>query len=119
MRKHIMYKKALAACGIAAAGLAMVAGPASAIGNSDGSSMSSQGNGGTNATGTAGDHSPNFHTLDNPNICLPEVHNIAVAVVGVAVPVEVPILNSTPKQICDVGQTTQGTGDSGVSHLIG
>ena len=114
-----MYKKALAAVGVAAAGIAMVASPASAISNSDGSTSSLQGPGGTNVTGTWGDHSPNFHTLDNPNICLPEVHNIAVAVVGVAVPVEVPILNSTPKQICDVGHTTQGTGDSGVSHLIG
>jgi hypothetical protein len=114
-----MYKKALAAAGVAAAGLAMIATPASAISDSDGSSTSMQGNGGTNATGTWGEHSPNFHTLDNPNVCLPEIHNIAVAVVGVAVPVEVPILNSTPKQICDIGQTTQGNGDAGISHLIG
>ncbi|MED7952202.1 rodlet layer protein, partial [Streptomyces sp. BE303] len=88
--------------------------PASAIGDSDGSAGSFQGNGGTNFTGTVGDHSPNFHFLDNANVCLPEVHNIAVAVLGVAVPVEVPILNSTPKQICNVGQNTQSSGDAGV-----
>ncbi|MFC8453017.1 rodlet layer protein [Streptomyces sp. CB03911] len=114
-----MIKKTLAAAGLAVAAIAMSAGSASAIADSDGSAVSVQGDGGTNATGTHGDHSPNFHTLDNPNICLPEVHNIAVAVIGVAVPVEVPILNSTPKQICNVGQNTQSSGDAGVSHLIG
>ena len=114
-----MIKETLAAAGLAVAASAMSAGSASAIADSDGSAVSVQGDGGTNATGTHGDHSPNFHTLDNPNICLPEVHNIAVAVIGVAVPVEVPILNSTPKQICNVGQNTQSSGDAGVSHLIG
>ncbi|MGF1427344.1 rodlet layer protein [Kitasatospora sp. LaBMicrA B282] len=114
-----MLKKSLAAAGMAAAALAMTAAPALAIGDSDGSAASVQGSGGTNATGTVGDKSPNFHTLDNPNICLPEVHNIAVAVIGVAVPVEVPVLNNQPKQICNVGQNTQSSGDSGVSHLIG
>jgi hypothetical protein len=114
-----MYKKALTAASLAVASVAMIASPAAAIGDSDGSASAVQGNGGTNATGTVGNGSSNFHTLDNPNICLPEVHNIAVAVVGVAVPVEVPILNSTPKQICNVGHTTQGTGDAGISHLIG
>ncbi|MEV7778226.1 rodlet layer protein [Kitasatospora sp. NPDC088351] len=114
-----MIKKSLAAAGLAAAAIAMSAGSASAIADADGSAVSVQGNGGTNHTGTAGNNSPNFHTLDNPNVCLPEVHNIAVAVIGVAVPVEVPILNSTPKQICNVGQNTQSSGDSGVSHLIG
>ncbi|WP_035847960.1 hypothetical protein [Kitasatospora azatica] len=114
-----MIKKTLAAAGMVCAALALSAAPAMAIADSDGSAASVQGDGGTNATGTTGDHSPNFHTLDNPNICLPEVHNIAVAVIGVAVPVEVPVLNSTPKQICNVGQNTQSAGDSGVSHLIG
>ncbi|MEZ0091499.1 rodlet layer protein [Streptacidiphilus sp. EB129] len=114
-----MIKKALAAAGVAAAALAMTSSPASALGDADGASMSHQGNGGTNVTGTWGDHSPNFHFLDNPNICLPEVHNIAVGVLGVAVPVEVPVLNSQPKQYCAIGQGTQGTGDSGVSHVIG
>jgi hypothetical protein len=114
-----VYKKTLSALGMAAAGIAMMAAPAAAIGNSDGSTSSVEGAGGTNVTGTWGNESPAFHTLDNPNICLPEIHNIAVAVVGVAVPVEVPILNSTPKQICNVGHTTQGVGDSGISHLIG
>jgi hypothetical protein len=114
-----VYKKTLSALGLAAAGIAMMAVPAAAIGNADGSTNSTEGAGGTDNTGTIGNSSPAFHTLDNPNICLPEVHNIAVAVVGVAVPVEVPILNSTPKQICNVGHTTQGVGDSGVSHLIG
>ncbi|GAA0675008.1 hypothetical protein GCM10010193_29970 [Kitasatospora atroaurantiaca] len=114
-----MIKKALAAFGVAAAGLAMTAAPAMAIADQDGQASSVQGNGGTNATGTAGNHSPNFHTLDNPNLCLPEVHNIAVAVIGVAVPVEVNALNTNPEQTCVVGQNTLGSGDGGVSHLIG
>ncbi len=114
-----MIKKAFSALGVAAVGLAMAASPAMAIGDSDGSATSLQGNGGTNATGTQGAHSPNFHTLDNPNLCLPEVHNIAVAVIGVAVPVEVKALNNNPQQTCVVGQNTQGSGDGGVSHLIG
>ncbi|WP_051940219.1 hypothetical protein [Phaeacidiphilus oryzae] len=114
-----MYKKALATLGVAAAGVAMAAAPASAIGDSDGSTAALQGNGGTNQTGTHGAMSPNFHTLDNPNVCLPEVHNIAVAVIGVAVPVEVPVLSTQPHQICNVGHTTQGNGDGGLGHLIG
>jgi opacity protein-like surface antigen len=114
-----MLKKALVTAGMCAAALAMTSAQASAISDSDGSAMSAQGNGGTNATGTWGNDSPNFHFLDNPNICLPEIHNIGVAVLGVAVPVEVPVLNSEPKQICSVGQSTQGHGDAGVSHVIG
>ncbi|GAA2129553.1 hypothetical protein GCM10009760_00900 [Kitasatospora kazusensis] len=115
-----MIKKAFSALGVAAVGLAMAAAPAMAIGDSDGSATSLQGNGGTNATGTQGAHSPNFHTLDNPNLCLPEIHNIAVgAVIGVAVPIEVPVLNNQPKQTCVQGQNTIGSGDGGVSHLIG
>lgn len=114
-----MYKKALATLGAAAAGVTLAAAPAFAIGDSDGSTASLQGNGGTNNTGTMGDLSPNFHTLDNPNVCLPEVHNVAVAVIGVAVPVEVPVLSQQTHQICNVGHTTQGTGDAGLSHLIG
>ncbi|MBV2154569.1 rodlet layer protein [Kitasatospora sp. SUK 42] len=114
-----MIKKSLAAAGLAAAAIAMSAGSASAIVDSDGAATSVQGNGGTNHTGTTGNGSPNSHVLDNPNICLPEIHNIAVAVIGIAVPVEVPVLNNQPKQICDVGQNTQSTGDAGVSHLIG
>ncbi|MEU1284420.1 rodlet layer protein [Kitasatospora sp. NPDC005856] len=115
-----MIKKSLAAVGLAAAALAMSAGSASAIVDSDGSATSVQGNGGTNHTGTYGDGSPNNHVLDNPNICLPEIHNVAVgALVGLAVPIEVPVLNNQPKQICNVGQNTQSSGDGGVSHLIG
>jgi len=114
-----MVKKVLAAAGLAASAVAVAAAPASAIGNSDGTTSSLQGAGGTNVTGTWGDNSPNFHFLDNPNICLPEIHNIGVAVLGVAVPVEVPIASTQPVQYCSVGQTTQGTGDSGVSHLVG
>ncbi|MFD5432785.1 rodlet layer protein [Kitasatospora sp. NPDC091257] len=114
-----MIKKSLAAAGLAAAAFAMSAGSASAIVDSDGAATSVQGNGGTNHTGTAGNGSPNNHVLDNPNICLPEIHNVAVAVIGIAVPVEVPVLNNQPKQICNVGQNTQSTGDAGVSHLIG
>ncbi|MFB7472337.1 rodlet layer protein [Kitasatospora sp. NPDC056184] len=114
-----MIKKSLAAAGLAAAAIAMSAGSAGAIADSDGAAVSAQGNGGTNHTGTYGDHSPNNHVLDNPNICLPEIHNVAVGVLGLAVPIEVPVLNSTPKQICNVGQNTQSSGDAGVSHLIG
>ncbi|RAJ35337.1 hypothetical protein K353_05204 [Kitasatospora sp. SolWspMP-SS2h] len=114
-----MIKKALAAAGVAAAGLATIASPAMAIGDADGAATSIQGSGGTNATGTSGNHSPNFHTLDNPNLCLPEVHNIAVAVIGVAVPIEADVLDNKPAQTCVVGQNTVGSGDGGVSHLIG
>ncbi|WP_051940220.1 hypothetical protein [Phaeacidiphilus oryzae] len=114
-----MVKKVLAAAGVAATAVAMAAAPASAIGDHDGSTNSLQGAGGTNMTGTWGNNSPNFHFLDNPNICLPEIHNIAVAVAGVAVPVEVPVASTQPKQYCSVGNTTQGNGDGGVSHLIG
>lgn len=114
-----MIKKAFSALGVAAVGLAMAATPAMAIADSDGSAASVQGNGGTNATGTTGNHSPNFHTLDNPNICLPEVHNIGVGVLAIVVPVEAKVLDNEPKQICNVGQSTQGSGDGGVSHLIG
>ncbi|MGW4382650.1 rodlet layer protein [Kitasatospora sp. NPDC004531] len=115
-----MIKKALAAVGVVAAGLAMSASPAMAIGDADGSATSLQGNGGTNATGTQGDHSPNNHVLDNPNICLPDIHNIGVgALIGIVVPVEVDALNNGAKQVCDIGQNTATAGDGGVSHLIG
>ncbi|MFI9269429.1 rodlet layer protein [Kitasatospora sp. NPDC052896] len=114
-----MIKKTLTA-GMVAAVLTLAAAPAVAIGDSDGSAASVQGNGGTNNTGTVGNNSPNFHVLDNPNICLPEIHNIGVgALIGVAVPVEVSALNNTPKQICNQGQATQSSGDGGISHLIG
>jgi len=114
-----MLKKTFASVGLAAAALAAVSTPAVAIGNADGSAGSIQGNGGTNASGTWGNHSPNFHFADNPNICLPEIHNIGVAVLGVAVPVEVDALNNQPKQTCVVGEGTIGSGDGGVSHLVG
>ena len=112
-----MLKKAIAATSLAAAALAMAAGSASAIGNSDGSATSLQGPGGTNTTGTWGSNSPNFHTLDNPNICLPEVHHVQVGLVPVQA--DVPVLNQQQHQICNVGQTTQGEGDGALSHLIG
>ncbi|MFE7565307.1 rodlet layer protein [Kitasatospora sp. NPDC057500] len=114
-----MIQKSFAAAGLAAAALAAAAAPASAIADADGAAGSFQGNGGTNFTGTVGDHSPNFHFLDNANICLPEIHNIAVGVAGIAVPIEVPIANSGGKQYCTQGQGTQSHGDAGISHLIG
>ncbi len=112
-----MLKKVLAVAGLAAAGVAMSAAPSLAIGDADGSAASVQGNGGTNATGTTGNHSPNFHTLDNPNICLPEVHHVQVGLIPVQV--DVPVLNQQQHQICNVGQTTQANGDGALSHLIG
>ncbi|MEY9840726.1 rodlet layer protein [Streptacidiphilus sp. EB103A] len=112
-----MLKKALAAAGIAAAAIAATAGPASAIGDSDGSATAMQGAGGTNVTGTWGDHSPNFHFLDNPNICLPEVHHIAVGLIPVQV--DVPVANQQSHQTCNIGQGTQSVGDGPASHLIG
>ena len=112
-----MLKQALSVVGIAGAAVAMVVSPAAAIGNSDGSTTSLQGAGGTNVTGTHGDNSPNFHTLDNPNICLPEVHHVQVGLVPVQV--DVPVLNQQQHQICNVGHTTQGAGDGALSHLIG
>ncbi|MBV6696297.1 rodlet layer protein [Kitasatospora aureofaciens] len=114
-----MIQKSFAAAGLAIAALAAAAAPATAIGDADGAAASIEGNGGTNFTGTVGNNSPNFHFLDNANICLPEVHNIAVGVLGVAVPVEVPIANSGGKQYCTQGQGTQSHGDGGVSHLVG
>ncbi|MFE0460566.1 rodlet layer protein [Kitasatospora sp. NPDC058965] len=112
-----MLKKVFATAGLATAALAMASAPSFAIGDADGSAASVQGDGGTNHTGTVGDHSPNFHTLDNPNICLPEVHHVQVGLIPVQV--DVPVLNQQNHQICNVGQTTQANGDGALSHLIG
>ncbi|MBF9073481.1 rodlet layer protein [Streptacidiphilus fuscans] len=112
-----MLKKALAYTGLAAAALAATATPASAIGDSDGSAVSSQGAGGTNITGTWGNDSPNYHFLDNPNICLPEIHHVQVGLIPVQA--DVPVLNQQEHQICNVGQPTQTDGDAAASHLIG
>lgn len=114
-----MLKKSLAGVGLTVAAIAGSITPAMAIGDSDGLANSLQGAGGTNMTGTWGDDSPNFHFLDNPNICVPEIHNIGVGVLGVAVPVEVPALSGQSKQYCSVGETVQGSGDHGISHVIG
>ena len=112
-----MLKKALAAAGIAAAAIAATAGPASAIGDADGTATAMQGAGGTNVTGTWGDNSPNFHFLDNPNICLPEIHHIQVGLVPVQA--DVPVLNQQGHQTCNVGQAAQSDGDAPLSHLVG
>ena len=112
-----MLKKALAAAGVAAAAVAMISSPASALGDSDGSTTSLQGAGGTNTTGTWGDNSPNFHFLDNPNICLPEIHHVQVGLIPVQA--DVPVLNQQSHQTCNVGQASQSTGDGALSHLIG
>ncbi|MDH6138660.1 pSer/pThr/pTyr-binding forkhead associated (FHA) protein [Kitasatospora sp. GP30] len=112
-----MIKKTLAVAGLAAAALGAAVSPASAIANADGSAASLQGNGGTNNTGTYGDHSPNFHFLDNANVCLPQIDHVQVGLLDVNA--EVPIGNQQPHQICNVGQTTQTTGDGVASHLIG
>ena len=112
-----MLKQALSVVGLAGAAVAMVVSPAAAIGNSDGSTTSLQGAGGTNVTGTHGDNSPNFHTLDNPNICLPEVHHVQVGLVPIQA--DLPIADQQLHQTCNVGHTTQGAGDGALSHLIG
>ncbi|MHA6762333.1 rodlet layer protein [Streptacidiphilus sp. PAMC 29251] len=112
-----MLKKAITATGIALTAVTMSMGSAAALGNADGNATSVQGPGGTNTTGTFGNHSPNFHTADNPNICLPEVHHVQVGLVPVQA--DVPILNQQQHQICNVGHTTQGEGDGALSHLIG
>ncbi|MGW2252260.1 rodlet layer protein [Kitasatospora sp. NPDC001660] len=114
-----MIQKSFAAAGLAVAALAAAAAPAAAIGDADGAAASIEGNGGTNFTGTVGNNSPNFHFLDNANICLPEIHNIAVSGAGIALPVEIPIANSGGRQYCTQGQGTQSHGDAGVSHLVG
>ncbi|MDH6121568.1 rodlet layer protein [Kitasatospora sp. GAS204B] len=114
-----MLKKVLAGTGIAVASLATLAAPAMAIGDADGSATSVSGNGGTNATGTMGNHSPSYHAADNLNLCLPEVHHVQVGVL-VPVQVDVPIANQQQHQICNVGETTQGNGDGPLlSHAIG
>ncbi|MDH6138659.1 MULTISPECIES: rodlet layer protein [Kitasatospora] len=112
-----MLKKVFATAGLATAALAMASAPSFAIADADGSAASIQGDGGTNHTGTFGDHSPNFHTLDNPNICLPRIDHIQIG--GVPINVEIPVLNQQQVQQCNVGQTTQTTGDAPLSHLIG
>ncbi|MCX4744552.1 rodlet layer protein [Kitasatospora sp. NBC_01287] len=114
-----MLKKTLAGAGLAFASLAAVASPAMAIGDADGSAASVSGNGGTNHTGTVGEHSASYHAADNLNLCLPEVHHVQVGVL-VPVQVDVPIANQQQHQICNVGQTTQGEGDGALlSHAIG
>jgi hypothetical protein len=103
--------------GLVVSAAAMSVSPAMALGNADGSSTSVQGDGGTNATGTMGHNSPNFHTADNANICLPEVHHVQVGLIPVQV--DIPVLNQQQHQICNVGHTTQTDGDAPLSHLIG
>ncbi|WP_037602271.1 hypothetical protein [Streptacidiphilus rugosus] len=112
-----MFKKSLAGVGIAAAAFAASVTPAMAIGNQDGMASSVEGDGGTNVTGTWGNESPNFHFLDNPNICLPEVHHVQVGLVPIQV--DVPVGNQQLHQTCNVGQATQTSGDGAASHLIG
>ncbi|MFE9423652.1 rodlet layer protein [Kitasatospora sp. NPDC006697] len=113
-----MLKKVLAGAGLAVASVAAITTPALAIGDADGSAASVSGNGGTNHTGTIGDHSPNYHAADNLNLCLPEVHHVQVGLIPVQV--DVPVANQQLHQICNVGQTTQANGDGALlSHAIG
>ncbi|TQF04910.1 rodlet layer protein [Kitasatospora acidiphila] len=112
-----MLKKVFATAGLATAALAMATAPSFAIADADGSAASIQGDGGTNHTGTIGDHSPNFHALDNPNICLPRIDHVQIGLIDVNA--EIPVLNQQQVQQCNVGQTTQTTGDGALSHLIG
>jgi hypothetical protein len=113
-----MFKKALAGAGLAVASMAAIASPAFAIGDADGSAASVSGDGGTNNTGTFGDHSANYHAADNLNLCLPEVHHVQVG--AIPVQVDVPVGNQQLHQICNVGQTTQANGDGALlSHAIG
>jgi opacity protein-like surface antigen len=112
-----MLKKVLAGAGLAAAMVTAVAAPANAIVDHDGSAASLQGNGGTNHSGTHGDHSPEFGFLGNPNICLPRIDHVQI--IGIPINVEVPIANQQNLQQCNVGQTTQTDGDAALSHLIG
>ncbi|QMU79514.1 rodlet layer protein [Streptacidiphilus sp. PB12-B1b] len=113
-----MIKQTLSVVGLAMTAAALVVSPAAAIGNSDGTTNSLQGAGGTNVTGTHGHNSPSHHTLENTNLCLPEVHH---AQVGVLVPVQadVPVADQQLHQTCQSGQGTQGAGDGAVSHLLG
>jgi hypothetical protein len=113
-----MIKQTLSVVGLAMTAAALVVSPAAAIGNSDGTTNSVQGNGGTGVTGTFGHNSPSHHTLDNTNLCLPEVHHVQV---GVLVPVQadVPVADQQLHQVCQSGQGTQGAGDGAASHLIG
>jgi hypothetical protein len=112
-----MLKKVLAGAGLAAAMVTAVAAPANAIVDHDGSAASLQGNGGTNQTGTHGDHSPAFGLGDNLNACLPRIDHVQVLLINANV--EIPIGNETSLQQCNVGETTQTHGDGVLSHLIG
>jgi hypothetical protein len=113
-----MIKHALAVVGLAMTAATVVVAPAAAVGNSDGSTHSLQGRGGTDVTGTHGHNSPGHHVLDNTGLCLPELHH---AQVGVLVPVQanVPVGNQQRHQTCQNGQGTQGAGDGTLSHLLG
>jgi opacity protein-like surface antigen len=112
-----MIKKTLAVAGLAAAALGAAVTPASAIANADGSAASLQGAGGTNHSGTYGDHSPSFELLNNANVCLPRIDHVQVGLLDVNA--EVPIADQQAVQQCNVGQTTQTQGDGALSHLIG
>ena len=113
-----MIKQSLAVVGLAMTAMAVVVAPAAAVGNSDGSTNSLQGHGGTDVTSSHGHKSPSLHVLDNANLCLPEVHHVQV---GVLVPVqaEIPAANRQQHQTCQNGQGTQGAGDGVGSHLLG
>ncbi|WP_034089655.1 hypothetical protein [Streptacidiphilus albus] len=113
-----MLKQALSVVGLTVAAAAMVVSPAAAIGNSDGSTHSLQGAGGTDVTGTHGHHSPGYHTLENANVCLPEVHHVQVGVIP-PLQADLPIADQQLHQTCQNGQATQGAGDGVGSHLIG
>ena len=112
-----MIKQTLAVVGLAMTAMAVVVAPAAAVGNSDGSTNSLQGHGGTDVTSTHGHNSPSHHSLDNTNLCLPEVHHVQVGLIPVQV--DVPALDQQQHQTCNVGHTTQGAGDAQLSHLIG
>jgi opacity protein-like surface antigen len=112
-----MLKKVLATAGLATAALAMASAPSFAIADADGAALSAQGDGGTNHTGTHGDHSPSFDLLNNANVCLPRIDHVQVGLVDVNA--EIPVLDQQHEQVCNVGQTTQTDGDAPLSHLIG
>ncbi len=113
-----MFKQTLSVVGLAMTAAALVVSPAAAVGNSDGSTNSLQGHGGTDVTSTHGHNSPSHHTLDNTSLCLPELHH---AQVGILVPVQadVPAADQQQHQTCQNGQGTQGAGDGVGSHLLG
>ncbi|MFC4031819.1 rodlin [Streptomyces polygonati] len=117
-------RRALAACGLAAAVVATGAGTASAIGNDVGTTTVN-GNGATQAygnTSTGGELSPQIGLVQGSlnKLCLgvPAKANVG-SLIGLLIPVtaqDIQVLSSPQNQQCAEG-STQAKGDEPLSHI--